>query len=51
MICSALTFSDCEVEFLDISDNDIIDKDLKLLLALLYHNKSLTDIQYSLTEK
>lgn len=48
MICSALAKSDCEVELLDISDNPIIDKDLKLLMALLYQNHSITEILYSL---
>lgn len=51
MICAALTKSDCEVEMLDISKNFVIDKDLKVLMALLYQNKSIIEINYSLIDE
>ena len=48
IICSALANKECKVEFLDISNNNFEDKQLKALLALLYKNDSLIEIKYSM---
>ena len=37
-------------ELLDIQNNIIPDKQLKMLLVLVYKNRNIQDIKYSLTE-
>ena len=37
--------------FLDIRNNPIPDKQLKMLLVLVYKNRNILDIKYSLTEE
>ena len=49
-ICSALCDPDCEVQEIDISENSIPDKSLKMLMAMLYQNKSITKMKYTLTD-
>ena len=38
-------------ELLDIQNNIIPDKQLKMLLVLIYNNRNIQDIKYSLTEE
>ena len=39
------------LEFLDIKGNAIPDKQLKILLVLMYKNRNIKDIDYSLTDE
>ena len=48
MICSELASSDSPVTDLDISGNEIPDKQLKMLMGMLYMNDSLIEIKYTL---
>ena len=50
-ICSALCTNGNEnLEYLDIRGNVIPDKQLKMLLILMYRNRNIHDIEYSLSE-
>ena len=50
-ICSTLcTDGNENLEFLDIEGNYVPDKQLKMLLVLMYKNRNIQDIKYSLIE-
>jgi Ran GTPase-activating protein (RanGAP) involved in mRNA processing and transport len=49
-ICSALTINQ-SIKYLDIRDNMIQDESLKILLAMLFRNKILQNIKYSVTNE
>ena len=50
-ICSALCRQGNEnLEYLDIRGNFVPDKHLKMLLVLMYKNRKIQDIEYTLTE-
>ena len=52
VIVSALSKEGCEnLEFLDIRGNAIPDKQLKILLVLMYNNRNIREIDYSLCEE
>lgn len=51
-ICSALCRQGNEnLEYLDIRGNFVKDKNLKMLLVLMYKNRNIQDIDYSLIEE
>lgn len=49
-ICSGLCNENSKLEHLDIQDNPISDKSLKMLMAMLLHNTSILEINYTLKE-
>ena len=51
LVSSLCKDPDETVELLDIQNNFIPDKHLKMLLVLVYKNRNIQDIKYSLTEE
>ena len=41
-----MAHSECEVTFLDISNNPIPDENLKMLMGVIYENENLTEVKY-----
>jgi len=41
-----MAHSQCEVTFLDISNNPIPDENLKMLMGVIYENENLTEVKY-----
>jgi Ran GTPase-activating protein (RanGAP) involved in mRNA processing and transport len=50
MIASALAHDESKVRHLDIQDNIIPDFNLKILLAMLYNNRSMEKIDYTISD-
>ena len=50
VICSVLASGHSQLEELDISGNNIPDRNLKMLMGMLYENESIKDIKYTLYE-
>ena len=50
-ICSVLCSGNENLEYLDIRGNFIPDKQLKILLVLMYTNRNIENIDYSLVEE
>jgi hypothetical protein len=43
--------TDCQIKFLDIRHNILMDNQLKVLLSLLNTNKAIEEIEYTVTDE